>query len=461
MISTKPAAGTRDYLPAEMARRHYATERIRAVYEGHCFQPIDTPVMERLEVLTGKYGDEGEQLIFRVLKRAQKLDEALGAAVQRAAATGDPPDPRDLADLALRYDLTVPLSRFVAANQNELPRIFKRYHIGPVWRADRPAKGRFREFVQCDVDVVGSESALVEADVLSAAAEALEALGIADYTFQLNDRRLLAALTAAAGVPAERSVSALVSLDKLDKVSEDQVREEMERNGIPAPAVAALFGLVAAGAEGVAALATRLGEAAPAAAVAGLEELMGWLRAAGVPGERVAFAPALARGLGYYTGPIYEITLPGYGGSIGAGGRYDDLVGMFLGRPLPACGVSLGFERLLLIMNERGLFPASLSGHCDVYVTQFPGVAPAAPLGLATALRRAGLRVDLSPEVGKLKRQFQLAEQMSARVVTVIGPDEAAAGAVVLKRMATGEQVTVSAADAADTVRTWLGTGPS
>ncbi len=284
---------------------------------------------------------------------------------------------------------------------------------------------------------------LVEVDVLTAAAEALAALGFDDFTFRLNDRALLAALTDTAGITPDRSALALVSLDKLDKIGPDGVRDELvEKHGFEREQAERLFSLLEAGSPasgGLRGLTSALGDAAPTVAISRLESIFGALDALGF-GARGTFDPALARGLSYYTGPIYEIALPGFSGSVGAGGRYDNLVGMFLGRAIPACGVSLGVERLIMIMEERGLFPEGISSRCDVYVTQFPGVDPTPGLQLAAAGRAQGLRVDVSPNATKLKKQFKLAEAMNAKLVVVIGPDEAAAGQVVLKTMSTGEQ---------------------
>ena len=442
-MSTKPPSGMRDFLPAECARRRFAIDVVRRVYERHHFEPVETPTLERIQTLTGKYGDEGDQLIFKVMKRAQKLVSALAP---------DEVDPSSLADMGLRYDLTVPLARLVAQYQNDLPRIFKRYQIAPVWRADRPARGRFREFYQCDVDVVGSTSLLVEVDVVSAAAEAMAELGFDDFTIRINDRRLLAAMTDRAGIAPGRSGRALVALDKLDKIGRDGVLRELTQHDFEPESAATLLSLI--GSASLQDLNTSLGDFAPQEAVERLASLMEVLGELGLPG-RLTFDPSLARGLTYYTGPIFEITLPGFSGSVGGGGRYDDLIGMFLGRCVPAAGISLGLERLIMIMNERDMFPAELGG-CDVFVAQFADVPPLASLALASRLRAEGLRVDVSPEASKLKKQFKQAQQMGARVVALVGPDEASANTVVLKTMSTGAQQTVGQAEACTTVRSIL-----
>ena len=441
--STKPPAGMRDFLPTEMAQRRYVMDIVREAYERHNFQPIDTPALERIDTLTGKYGEEGDQLMFKVLKRAQKLARALDQPQVTAAS---------LTDMGLRYDLTVPFCRVVAQYQNDLPRVFKRYQIAPVWRADRPARGRFREFFQCDVDIIGSESFLVEVDVISAAAEALGALGFDDFTIRINDRELLTAISAAAGIPAEQSGQAFVCIDKLDKIGVDGVSEELGQSGFSTNVIGQLFELLdldgEAGdsrAEALNRLEDLLGEDS-SPVIARMRNIIDAVSALDLPGS-VRFDPALARGLSYYTGPIFEINLEDLPSSVGGGGRYDNLIGMFLGREIPACGISLGVERLIILMRERDMFAEDLIG-CDVYVAQFDGVPSTPSLELAAALRRQGLRVDVSPDAQKLKKQFRAAETMNARFVALIGPGELEADSVVFKNMATGSQALVGSAEA-------------
>src|SRR5262245_44238361 len=313
--STKPPGGTRDFLPGDIRRREYVIGVVRSVYERYGFEPLETPAFENIETLLGKYGEEGNKLIFKILKRGEH--EASGEA-----------------DLALRYDLTVPLARVVAQYQSELPKFFKRYQIQPVWRADRPAKGRFREFFQCDIDSIESTSPMVEAEQLSAVNEVLTTLGFTDFTIQLNHRVLLTAMLDAANVPAALHGEALVSIDKFDKIGRDGVSRELVGRGVEAASVNACLDaledipsferLVSAHEKG-------------RAAHASIDEMLSIL--AGTPAaSHVSFVPRLARGLSYYTGAIMEISVPDLAGSLGGGGRYDNLVGMFLGRDVPACG---------------------------------------------------------------------------------------------------------------------------
>ena len=447
--NTAPLSGMRDFLPVDVLRRNYVIDVIERVYQSRGFEPLETPAMERLDTLLGKYGEEGDQLIFRILKRGDKLQRALD----------DDPTESSVADAGLRYDLTVPLARVVAQYRNDLPRYFKRYQIQPVYRADRPAKGRYREFFQCDLDIVGSSSMTVEADVLAAAAEILTELGFdADDAFaiRLNHRGVLRSLMEAAGVPADLEASAIVAVDKLDKIGLDGVRKELEHRGIDDAAAAKLLEFLAdAPRDNTAVLGwlSNLLEESEAgrSGVAQLKQVLA-LSADGPAADRLRIDPYLARGLSYYTGTIFEIEFPGLSGSGGGGGRYDELIGMFSGQSIPACGFSFGLERILLIMDEREMFPAQLAGSPQVLVTMFDDSTVPASMKLARDLRAAGLRVDLYPDNDRYGRQFKYAEDRRIRYAALISPRELEAGVVAIKDLVTGEQVDVPAAD----VATWL-----
>jgi histidyl-tRNA synthetase len=430
--STQPARGTRDFLPADVRRRAYVIEIVRRVYERYGFEPLETPAFENLETLLGKYGEEGNQLIFKILKRGEH--EASGAA-----------------DLALRYDLTVPLARVVAQYQNELPRYFKRYQIQPVWRADRPARGRFREFYQCDVDAVGSTSPIVEVEVLGAVAEVLTTLGFGDFTIRLNHRRLLTALLDAAGVPVEKHNDTLVAVDKLDKIGRDGVIAELAQRGVDGAASERLLAsLVTRGAGSLAALQALLkSHASGGAAVDELDRIV-QLAAATPAAPHLQIDASLARGLSYYTGAIMEIAVEGIG-SLGGGGRYDDLVGMFLGRDVPACGFSLGLERIIVVMTERNMFPAAVAlGAVDAVVTFLDDESRAEALRFASELRERELRVDVFPDAArKFDKPLKYASARGARVMAIVGENERATGAVSLRNLHTREQQTVPRAQAA------------
>lgn len=442
--NTAPLSGMRDFLPIDVLRRNYVIDVIERVFQAYGFEPLETPTMERLSTLLGKYGEEGDQLLFRVLKRGEKLAEALREA----------PSENGVSDAGMRYDLTVPLARVVAEYRSKLPRYFKRYQIQPVYRADRPAKGRFREFVQCDVDVVGSASQMVDAEVLAAGAQVLQELGFQGentFTLHINHRGVLRGLMETAGVPAEQESEAMVAIDKLDKIGLDGVRQELAARGIAAEVVQRLLQTMAAVPDEIAAvigwLAELLEDSEPGSrGVAELREIVRY-SAYGPAGGHLKIDPFLARGLSYYTGMIAEAHVAGFASSLAGGGRYDDLVGMFSGQRIPACGFSLGFDRILYVMEERNMFPARLTGQPQVLVTQFDESTAGASLQLAQQLRAAGLRVDLYPDTDRYGRQFKYAEERGIRYALLLSPRELEAGMVALKDLETGEQVDVAPAD--------------
>ena len=439
---TRPARGMRDLLPDDVRRREYVVGVVKDVYTAYGFEPLETPALENIETLTGKYGEEGNKLIFKVLRRGEH--EASGET-----------------DLALRYDLTVPLARVVAEYRGKLPKYFKRYQIQPVWRADRPARGRFREFYQCDVDAIGSKSMVVETEVCSAVADVLTRLGFGDFVIKLNHRRVLTGLLEVNGVPAELHATALVALDKLDQIGRDGVQRELESRGIQSASLADAFRTLLeptadpAAAGGNRAVLNRL-----TSMLAGHEPALDGVRELGAivdlcgrtsAGPHLRIDVSLARGLSYYTGAIMEISVPDLAGSLGGGGRYDGLIGMFLGEDIPACGFSLGLERILVVMSERNMFPPDVQRPAaDVMVTIFEGEPVEDALSLARELRAAGLRVDVDPEADKIGRQFKYAASRGVRLVTVVGGNERAAGQVTIKDMESGEQTSVARAGVAD-----------
>ncbi|MEO8257162.1 MAG: histidine--tRNA ligase [Acidobacteriota bacterium] len=428
-MSTKPPGGTRDFLPDEIRRREYVIGVIRDVYERYGFEPLETPAFENIETLLGKYGDEGNKLIFKILRRGEQ--EAGGGA-----------------DLALRYDLTVPLARVIARYQNELPRFFKRYQIQPVWRADRPARGRFREFFQCDIDAIGTTSGLVEVELLAAVSDVLERLGFDDFTIRLNHRELLSGLLKAAGVPPPLHGEALVAIDKLDKIGADGVRAELAARGIDADAARICLELFEA--DFPAGLRRHLdGDERAALAVEQLET-MTRLAERTAAFRHLHVDPSLARGLSYYTGAIMEIAVPDLAGSLGGGGRYDNLIGMFLGRPVPACGFSLGLERIIVVMTERKMFPAGIArAAVDVMVAIWNDDTAGHSLALAFELRRLGLRVDVYPEAEKIGKQFKYAAARGVPFVALLGDDERARGEVAIKDLRSGDQQSIARGEVA------------
>ena len=455
---TQPARGMRDFLPEDVRKRDYVIGVVKDVYSRYGFEPLETPAVENIETLMGKYGEEGNQLIFKILKRG--VHESTGEA-----------------DLALRYDLTVPLARVVAEYREKLPKFFKRYQIQPVWRADRPARGRFREFYQCDVDVLGSNSMTVEAEICAAASEVLVKLGFNDFGVRLNHRKVLTGILGMAGVSLDKHDAALIALDKLDKIGAEGVKKEFASREIDEAAGDQLLTFFSdlSSLEHAAEIAVEdnaqeafnkavlgrivefvKGNEQGAKGVDELQSILEFADAMGIA-RRIKIDPSLARGLSYYTGAIMEINVKDLAGSLGGGGRYDNLVGMFSGQEVPACGFSLGLERILVVMNERNMFPAWLdSSPADVMVTIWNKESVAESMKLAQELRAAGLRVDLYPEADKLGKQFKYASSLRIPFVAVLGEDEQSQGLVALKDMQSGEQRSVTRDDVATMVKEML-----
>jgi histidyl-tRNA synthetase len=418
-----PPSGTRDFLAADIEQREHAFEVLRGVFRSYGFEPLQTPAFERLDVLLGKYGDEGDKLVFKILRRGEH--EASGEA-----------------DLALRYDMTVPLARVAAAYGSQLPTPYKRYAMGPVWRADRPGKDRFREFVQCDVDTLGSASSLADAEILCAQHDALAALGLREFRILLNSRRALAGLLEAFGVPEDIGSGVLISLDKLDKLAPEEVVAELTGRGLPEAQAGELVGALTApdSADRV-----RVALTKTETGTAGLDEIVTVLAlvAGQIPAGRIAFTPRMVRGLSYYTGPIWELVAEGVAGSIGAGGRYDHLIEQLGGPDVPGTGTSFGVERILALLPG-----GTPSGRLDVAVTVLgQDFAPAA-FGFAATARGAGLRSSVYlGGSGKLGRQLKWASDSGARWCLIFGERERAGAVVTVRDMASGDQAEVPVDD--------------
>lgn len=429
-IPTTPPSGFRDFLPEACALRSRAVETISRVYRSYGFQPIATSAVEDLAVLMGKGGGENEKLIFKLLKRGAQLEEG--------KATGE------LADMGLRFDLTLPLARYYSKYGSTLPRPFKAFNIGPVWRAERAQKGRYREFYQCDADIIGSDSPLCEVEVISAILTAFGAMSIEGLTVLLNDRTILYALLDEAKVPADKRGQACVLLDKLDKVEREKVLADLTEL-LGADSTKALEAMILTENEGHEAERRFAPDA-----FAKLELIRDTLR--NLPGAHAEFkiSPALIRGFDYYTGPVFEFRHPKLSGSLGGGGRYDKLTEKFGGQAVPACGASIGFERLLLVLEETGAVSAKEGKR--VCVTIFDENLRQKTLDLAAELRSRkipGVSVDVFPGSGKLKAQFKYADSTGADYAVVMGPEEADAGMLKRKDMKTGVEALMSFEDLA------------
>jgi histidyl-tRNA synthetase len=432
-MSNKPQniKGMRDHLPEAMILRQYIMRTLTTVFERHGFEPLQTPILEYAETLEGKIGDE-ERLIYRFEDQGGRR-------------------------LALRYDQTVPLARVVAQYQGQLTFPWRRYAIGQSYRGERPARGRYREFWQADVDIVGSASPLADAEIITVLTEALQALGFNSFTTLLNHRQVLGGIARVSGLDEEAAGGVYRAIDKLDKIGPEGVREELIKSGVHAEAAQRILDLVlieGATDDVLESLSERLsGDERAIRGLENLRDITRYLGEIGLPPERYAVAPRLARGLSYYTGVVFETVVdnPPMGSLLG-GGRYDELVGMFAGQPVPTVGLAFGIERLHDVMAELGMGPQSAT-LAEVFVTLFPETAGAA-LHLATELRAAGINVEtaLNPDE-KLGRQFKHADRKGIPLALVLGPDEAVRNEVVLRNMRTGEQRSVERSNIVAVIR--------
>jgi len=442
--------GTRDFTPAEMARRNYIFDTIRSVFRLYGFAPIETPAMENLSTLMGKYGEEGDKLLFKILNSGDFL-----RGVDRSLL--DDPEGRwgkltgQLCEKGLRYDLTVPFARFVVMHRNDLQMPFKRYQIQPVWRADRPQKGRYREFYQCDADIVGSGSLLNEVELLQLIDEVFARLGI-NITIKLNNRKVLAGIATLIGFP-DKMVDITVAIDKLDKIGLDAVKTELLERGLTPGAVAALEPILNIGgtvAERLDRLAVLLADVEEGArGVAELREIVAGVEALGLRAE-LDLDVSLARGLNYYTGAIIEVKAKDVAiGSITGGGRYDNLTGVFGMPGLSGVGISFGADRIYDVLNQLDLYPADLLSGAKVLFLNMGTAEAAASMKMMKALRAEGIAAEVYPDAAKMKKQMGYADAKAIPYVAIVGESELAAGKLTLKNMQTGDQRLLSVAEAA------------
>ncbi|WP_266205274.1 histidine--tRNA ligase [Pontibacter kalidii] len=451
MSKEKPSIpkGTRDFGPAVVAKRNYIFGVIKRTFEKFGYLPLETPAMEQLSVLTGKYGDEGDQLIFKILNSG----DFLAKTKQEDIEQGSKHLTRKISEKALRYDLTVPFARFVVMNRNEITFPFKRYQIQPVWRADRPQKGRYREFYQCDADVVGTNSLLCEAEIVQMINGVLTDLGLTDFTIKMNHRGVLAGIAEAIGEKG-REGDICVAIDKLDKIGREGVRKELLERGIAEGAVGKLeplYDLTGNNEEKLEQLQSILGTTAEGER--GLNDLRQvWqylqglqskaLSANNPSGEpRLMLDVTLARGLSYYTGCIFEVKVNNVSmGSISGGGRYDNLTGMFGLPGVSGVGFSFGVDRIYDVLEELQLFPESSQQSTTALIVQFDKESEMYALPVLQQLRDAGISAELYPEAAKLKKQLSYADQKSIPYVILIGSEEMETGKLKLRDMRQGEQ---------------------
>jgi histidyl-tRNA synthetase len=441
IIEARTASGMRDFLPADMLKRAYVIRIIEEVFQSYGFEPLQTPILENTATLMGKYGEEADSLIYSAKHGRQSEG-----------------------DVSMRYDLTVPLARVVAQYESQITFPFKRYQIAPVFRGERPQRGRFREFYQCDVDTVGASSMAADAELISVVSTVLTRLGFTAFSVKINNRKLLVAIGQYAGVPDDQLADLYRSVDKFDKIGAAGVSKELLERGIAQDAVDRMMRLIQTRDEGIAAL-DKLAEVLQdfPQAIDGINELRSlarYIEMLGVPRQNYEFDFTMVRGLGYYTGPIFETVLKGDSiGSISGGGRYDELVGLFRKESLPTTGISLGIERIITLMDEHKLYPPEISGTVvQALVTVFNDDLLDDSAALAMRLRQGGIRTELYMSEGKYKlgKQFGHADKKQIPVVAIMGPDEAAQGLVKLKRLRDGTEITIPQSEAADKIRELL-----
>ncbi len=431
--------GTRDFLPVEMARRNYIFDTIRSVFRAFAFEPIETPSLENLSTLMGKYGEEGDKLLFKVLNSGDFME---GVDFNQDYHKVAP----QICDRGLRYDLTVPFARFVVQHRDQITFPFRRYQLQPVWRADRPQKGRYREFYQCDADMIGSTSLLNELELVQMIDMVFGKLGI-NVCVKINNRKVLAGIAELIGAP-DKLVDITVAIDKLDKIGLDNVRAELAERGLSASQIQALdpvFSLSGAAADKIQQLKALFANVEVGMKGAEeLEELFGYIAAAGLKCE-VELDLTLARGLNYYTGAIFEVKAKDVTiGSICGGGRYDNLTGIFGMPDVSGVGISFGADRIYDVLTELDAFPADLSQSAQLLFINFGPAEQAACIRVAARLRAEGVATLIYPEAAKMKKQMDFANRKQIPFVAFIGENEMRDGTVTLKNMTDGSQATMT-----------------
>jgi histidyl-tRNA synthetase len=446
-MASKPSIpkGTRDFSPAEVAKRQYIIQTIKSNFEKFGFQPIETPSFENSETLMGKYGEEGDRLIFKILNSGDYLAKANATHLEAKDSTKLT---SSISEKALRYDLTVPFARYVVQHQNEIEFPFKRYQIQPVWRADRPQKGRFREFFQCDADVVGSKSLWQEVELVQLYDTVFSSLGLNGVTVKINNRKILSGIAEVIGA-SDKLIDFTVALDKLDKIGEDGVKKEMIEKGISEEAIVKvqpLFNFTGSISEKIEKLSHLL--AASEEGMKGVEELRficDNVTNLGLTTAILDLDVTLARGLNYYTGAIFEVAAPkGVAmGSIGGGGRYDDLTGIFGLKNMSGVGISFGLDRIYLVIEELGLFPETVTESSKALFVNYGDAEALYALQAIKNLRASGIKVELYPDKAKVGKQFQYADKRNIPFAVIVGGEEMNSNTYSLKNLVSGEQTTV------------------
>ncbi len=443
--------GTRDFGPAQMAKRQFIFDNIRKVFQKYGFQPLETPTMENLSTLTGKYGEEGDQLLFKVLNSGDYLKDVDSSKLETRNSKSLS---SDISEKGLRYDLTVPFARYVVMNRGEITFPFKRYQIQPVWRADRPQKGRYREFYQCDADVVGTDSLICEAEIILMIKDVFRSLGIEDFTIKINHRAILSDLAELmvsenASLPIGMESSLFVAIDKLDKIGEEKVKEELRSREFVDKGIDAVFAILnfkGSTQQKIDFLKSKFSDSEKGKkGIADFEEVLNLLRSYGVEERNVEFDISLARGLSYYTGCIFEVKISNVAiGSVSGGGRYDNLTGVFGLPDVSGVGISFGVDRLYDAMEELSLFPKEAQATSTVMIAHFDDATLRYSLSVANQLRESSIATEVYPDVTKLKKQLDYANKKEIPFVIVIGPDEKESGVLTLKDMKKGEQEKLS-----------------
>ncbi|MGL2987565.1 histidine--tRNA ligase [Flavobacterium sp. RSSA_27] len=444
-MASKPSIpkGTRDFSPAEVAKRQYIIQTIKKNFEKFGFQPIETPSFENSDTLMGKYGEEGDRLIFKILNSGDYLSKANATHIENKDSLKLT---ASISEKALRYDLTVPFARYVVQHQSEIEFPFKRYQIQPVWRADRPQKGRFREFFQCDADVVGSKSLWQEVELVQLYDTVFTALGLEGVTIKINNRKILSGIAEVIGA-SDKLIDFTVALDKLDKIGEDGVKKEMIEKGISEEAIAKvqpLFSFTGTITEKINQLSQLL--SASVEGMKGVEELQficEKVTQLGLATAQLDLDVTLARGLNYYTGAIFEIAPPKTVamGSIGGGGRYDDLTGIFGLKNMSGVGISFGLDRIYLVIEELGLFPDTVAATSKALFVNYGETEAFVAMQTIQKLRAEGIKVELYPDAVKMGKQLQYADKRGIPFAVIIGAQEIESGKFALKNLVTGEQV--------------------